>query len=331
MSPMLFNLVADTLAKIMERAAAQGKIKGVLSHLIPEGITHIQYADDTILMAEGDDNSILHLKFILYCFEWLSGLKINYHKSEVYFFGANEDEQTRIANMLNCQIGTLPIRYLGIKISDVKLGKSAFAELYDKIAKMIPPWKGKKFFFGRKTNLTNSCLTSLPIFTMDFYLLPLGTHRKMDSMRAKFYWQGAGEEFRYHMMRWTAVCRPKDFGGLGIINTQVPNECLMTNWFWKIFNQKESLWVRILSVKYMRKGFDFYKSKDTKDSQFWKSLHKVKHLFKWGEVHHVGDGKLTQFWGDVWLTPSPLRLCFPRLFNICEDEFTSVAECAERG
>jgi hypothetical protein len=50
-----------------------------------------------------------------------------------------------------------------------------------------------------------------------------------------------------------------------------------------------------------------------------------------GVVHHVGDGKLTQFWGDVWLTPSPLRLCFPRLFNICEDEFTSVAECAERG
>jgi hypothetical protein len=42
LSPMLFNLVADTLAKIMERAAAQGKIKGVLSHLIPEGITHIQ-------------------------------------------------------------------------------------------------------------------------------------------------------------------------------------------------------------------------------------------------------------------------------------------------
>jgi hypothetical protein len=54
-----------------------------------------------ILMVEGDDNSILHLKFILYCFEWLSSLKINYHKNEAYFFGANMDEQIRIANMLN--------------------------------------------------------------------------------------------------------------------------------------------------------------------------------------------------------------------------------------
>jgi hypothetical protein len=95
-------MVVDTLAKLMVKAAVQGKIKGVLTHLIPEGITHIQYADDTILMIEGDDRSILHMKFILYCFEWLSGLKINYHKSEAFIFGFDEMEKTRIANMLNC-------------------------------------------------------------------------------------------------------------------------------------------------------------------------------------------------------------------------------------
>jgi hypothetical protein len=55
----------------MRKASRQGKVKGVLSHLIPEGITHIQYADDTILLVEGDDNSIVQMKFILYCFEWM--------------------------------------------------------------------------------------------------------------------------------------------------------------------------------------------------------------------------------------------------------------------
>jgi hypothetical protein len=38
-------------------------------------------------MVEGDDESIINMKFILYCFEWLSGLKINYHKSEAFIFG----------------------------------------------------------------------------------------------------------------------------------------------------------------------------------------------------------------------------------------------------
>jgi hypothetical protein len=81
LSPLLFNLVADTLAKLMVRAAAQRKIRGALTHMPPEGITHIQYTYDTILMVEDDDRSILNMKFILYCFEWLFGLKINYHKA----------------------------------------------------------------------------------------------------------------------------------------------------------------------------------------------------------------------------------------------------------
>jgi hypothetical protein len=68
-------------------------------HLIPEGITHIQYVDDTILMVEGDDNSIIHMKLILYYFKWLFGLKINYHKSEAFTFGMDEVESRRVTNM----------------------------------------------------------------------------------------------------------------------------------------------------------------------------------------------------------------------------------------
>lgn len=52
------------------------------------GISHIQYADDTLLMTDGPDKSIVNLKLVLYyCFEWLSGLKINFHKSEAVLFG----------------------------------------------------------------------------------------------------------------------------------------------------------------------------------------------------------------------------------------------------
>jgi hypothetical protein len=51
---------------------------------------------------------------VLYCFEWLSGLKINYHKSEVIFFGIAHVEKERKANMMNCKLGGLPVKYLGI-------------------------------------------------------------------------------------------------------------------------------------------------------------------------------------------------------------------------
>jgi hypothetical protein len=32
--------------------------------------------------------------------------------------------------------------------------------------------------------------------------------------------------------------------GLGIVNTQIFNECLMVKWIWKLYNQKDSLWAR---------------------------------------------------------------------------------------
>jgi hypothetical protein len=98
---------------------------------------------------------------------------------------------------------------------------------------------------GARLILSNSCLSSLPTYIMSFYLLPKGIHKAMDGIRSRFYWRSAREDFKYHMINWQAVCRPKDFGGLGPINSWVFNECLMVKWIWKLYQQKESLWVRI--------------------------------------------------------------------------------------
>ena len=82
----------------------------------------MQYADDTVLIVDGDPDSIKNLKFLLYCFEWMSGLKINYHKSELFTFGMDEADQQVAANMLNCNIGKMPMKYLAFPISSRKVG-----------------------------------------------------------------------------------------------------------------------------------------------------------------------------------------------------------------
>jgi hypothetical protein len=147
---------------------------------------------------------------LLYCFEWLFGLKINYHKSEAFTFGLGEEDSRRVANMLNCQLGKLPMKYLGIPLSDSSLGMGVFAGVVDKVAKRMPPWKGKNSSSGGGRHvLSNDCLANLPIYTMGFYLLPKGTHKKMDTIRSRFFWRGAGDDFKYHMVKWYAICRPK--------------------------------------------------------------------------------------------------------------------------
>ena len=98
-SPVLFNFVAGAFSRILLRAAQHGHILHVVSHLVPDGMTHLQYADDTIIMVDLNDACIAHLKFILLCFEAVSGLKINFSKSEVLVTGV---DVTEALELLGC-------------------------------------------------------------------------------------------------------------------------------------------------------------------------------------------------------------------------------------
>jgi hypothetical protein len=148
LSPLMFNLVADAMDHILTRARVKGHIRGVVPHLVHGGLTHLQYADGTVVMVDCDKKSIANLKYLLYCFEWMSGLKINYHKSEVLCFGVDDDTETEIANILNCANGKMPMRYLGFPISDRKLRMEAFGGMVDKMRKKLQPWKGKHLSSG---------------------------------------------------------------------------------------------------------------------------------------------------------------------------------------
>lgn len=161
--PLLFNIVTNVLGVMLDKAISKGHIKGVLGHLIPEGISHIQYADDTAIMIDGSIQSIRNLKLILYYFEWLSGLKINFHKSEVYVFGYSQQDKENMVNMMHCVLGEFPMKYLGIPISDHHLSMGAFSPTLQKMIKRLDPWKGRHITSRGRQILTNSCLSSIPL------------------------------------------------------------------------------------------------------------------------------------------------------------------------
>jgi hypothetical protein len=75
LSPMSFNIVADMLAILIERAKLEGQIEGVIPHFVDGGLSILQYSDDTILFMEHDLEKARNLKLILAAFEQLSGLK----------------------------------------------------------------------------------------------------------------------------------------------------------------------------------------------------------------------------------------------------------------
>jgi hypothetical protein len=49
LSPLLFNIVADMLAILIKKAKVEGQFDVVVSYLVDDGLSILQYADDTII------------------------------------------------------------------------------------------------------------------------------------------------------------------------------------------------------------------------------------------------------------------------------------------
>ena len=59
------------LATLILRAKSNGKIKGVVPHLVDDGLSILQYADGTILFVDHDISQATELKLVLSAFEQL--------------------------------------------------------------------------------------------------------------------------------------------------------------------------------------------------------------------------------------------------------------------
>jgi hypothetical protein len=95
-------------------AQQNGLIKGLADNLVENGISLLQYADDTILLIQDDAEQAVNLKLILYIFETMSGLKINFEKTEVMMILEDEMKSHFFAALFNYQQGTCPLNILAL-------------------------------------------------------------------------------------------------------------------------------------------------------------------------------------------------------------------------
>ena len=134
-SPFLFNLAVECLNKMICKAQQNGLLTGLASDLVPNGVVVLQYVDDTIICLEHDVEKALNLKLLLYIFELMSGLKVNFQKSEILTVGGDTDIDSKYAEIFNCEIGHFPIKYLGMPVSFKTLKDSVWEFIVDKYLK----------------------------------------------------------------------------------------------------------------------------------------------------------------------------------------------------
>lgn len=324
LSPVLFNVIVDMLVTLINRAKREGHIEGVIPHLLDDGLSILQYADDTILFMDHDLDKARNLKLILCAFEQLSGLKINFHKSEIFCFGDAKEHEQAYSDLFGCKAGAYPFRYLGIPMHFRKLRNAEWNSVIERIEKKLSSWKGKHLSVGGRLVLINSVLSSLPVYMLSFFEIPRKVLEKIDFLRSRFYWQSEDEKKKYRLAKWGVLCQPKEVGGIGIKNIDSQNKCLLVKWLFKLANE-EGMWQQILKRKYFRNKTIGEVQVKPGDSHFWSGLMKIKELFLSHGRFVTNRGINVRFWEDKWLGDFSLEHRFPSLYYITRRKHATVA------
>jgi hypothetical protein len=165
------------LAIMINRAKEDGQVSGLIPHLVDGGVSILQYADDTIIFLDHDLEKDINTKLILCIFEQLSGLKINFHKSEIYCFGEAKEVENEYRFIFGCESGTFPFKYLGIPIHFRNLKNGEWRPVEDRFEIKLSSWIGKLLSYGDRLVLINSVLSSLPMFLLSFFEILVGVQK----------------------------------------------------------------------------------------------------------------------------------------------------------
>ena len=118
LSPYLFVIGMEALSCLLKRVVEGNFIFGCRFWGRDGGdivISHLLYADDTILFCKANSEQLMYLRWTLMWFEAFSGLKINLNKSVIIPLG-RVDNMEVLASELGYGVGSLPTTYLGLPL-----------------------------------------------------------------------------------------------------------------------------------------------------------------------------------------------------------------------
>ncbi len=123
-------------------------------------ITHLCYANDTILFCEPILEQVGYVKCTLLCFEAVSGQKVNLAKSEMVQIG-QVSNLTNLAALLECKISTVPMRYLGMPLGANFKSKLIWDPILEKLGRKLAGWK---HLYLSKVGRLTLLLSGLPLY-----------------------------------------------------------------------------------------------------------------------------------------------------------------------
>ena len=247
-SPLLFLVMMEVFSRMMKRVEAAGLLRGFRADgRRGEGlcVSRLLFADDTILFCDANEEWILHIRMLLLCFQVVTGLKVNALRSEMVPIGEVPNIQI-LAEILGCQIGSLPMTYLGMPLGTSHKSPTIWNPILEKIERKLASWKKMYLSKGGRLTLLKSTLSSLPTYFLSLFTIPSHVANKIKRLQRDFLWRDS----KTHLVGWDKVCAPLENGGLGIRKLTTLNKALLGKRLWRFGVEETRLWRRVVALKF---------------------------------------------------------------------------------
>jgi len=143
-SPYLFLLCAEGLSSLILDSVNKKKLHGMQIAKGAPCISHLFFADDSLIFARANVTEAQHILEVLHLYEQGSGQIVNLDKCEVSF-SRNVGEQSR--NILQRSLGFKAVethnRYLGLPTFIGRSKKAIFQGIRDRVWRKLKGWKDR--------------------------------------------------------------------------------------------------------------------------------------------------------------------------------------------
>jgi hypothetical protein len=188
LSPFLFVLIMEAFSRMITAIYSRGLIVGFYVGNREQDrveVSHLLFADDTLVFCGADASQISYMSALLVCFEAVSGLKVNLSKSSLVPVGSLGDVD-QLVDSLGCGTTELPLKYLGLPLGASFKLKTMWRDLEDRMARRLAPWKRSYLSKGGRVALIKSTLSNLPTYLLSLFPIPADVAKRIEKIQRDF-------------------------------------------------------------------------------------------------------------------------------------------------
>uniref|UniRef100_A0A803Q8X4 Reverse transcriptase n=1 Tax=Cannabis sativa TaxID=3483 RepID=A0A803Q8X4_CANSA len=248
----------------VERA---GKIHELRFDNLEHKLSHLLFADDSLVFLNASIEESLALKKVLYSYSQLSGQSINLEKSDLCVGGKISTELAEaLATNLGVSLVNTHTKYLGMPTFVGKNKKEVFGKICDRVEAKLQGWKVGLFSQAGKEILIKAIVQALPCYGS-----------------------------------WEKMCKLKEQGGMGFRELESFNQALLAKQGWKILTNPDCLMAKVLKALYFPHN-NFLEAKvGHYGSHIWRGIVWGRELLLKGYRWHIGNGLTIRINEDPWL------------------------------